>query len=164
MIVVADTAPLNYLIQIDQVQVLPKLYGRVVVPGAVIEELGHPSAPSSVRVWMAKPPEWLEIQKVRHLKTDPALKALDEGEREAILLALELHAHLLLIDERAGRQAAIRCSLRVAGTLAVLEQAAERGLLDFSKALQRLQKTNFRISADILEFFRSLTRKPRKKP
>ena len=161
MIVVADTAPLNYLILIEQTGILPELYGRVIIPEAVVQELRHPSAPPSVRSWMGEPPVWLEIQRVQCPKADATLEALDEGEREAIQLALELHAHLLLIDEKAGRQAAVRHSLRVAGTLAVLEQAAEHGLLDFPKALKRLQKTNFRLSADILEFFQ--TRNPKKK-
>jgi len=106
-------------------------------------------------------PAWLEVKKVRHQRADAAMETLDEGEREAILLAVELHADLLLIDEKAGREEAVRRSLRVAGTLAVLEQAAERGLLNFPKALARWQKTNFRLSADVLQFFR--TRNPKKK-
>ena len=162
MIVVADTAPLNYLVLIEQASILPELYGRVIIPEAVVQELRHPSAPPGVRSWIAKPPEWLEIQKVKRPKADAALDILDEGEHEAILLALELHAHLILIDEKAGRREATSRHLQVAGTLAVLDQAAERGLLDFSKALERLQKTNFRLSPDILEFFRA--RNPKRKP
>lgn len=49
MIVVADTSPINYLIQIEQVSVLSRLYGRVLIPPAVFQELTHPSAPSEVR-------------------------------------------------------------------------------------------------------------------
>ena len=161
MIVVADTAPLHYLILIGQTEILPRLYGRVIIPEAVVQELRHPSAPASVKSWIIRLPAWLEIQKVRHPKGDAALEALDAGEREAILLALEIHAQLLLIDEKAGRKVAVSHSLRVAGTLAVLEQAAERGFLDFPKALQGLQKTNFRLSADLRKFF--LARNPKKK-
>ena len=161
MIVVADTAPLNYLVLIGQPAILPELYGRVIIPEAVALELRHPSTPPRVRSWIAKPPAWLEIQKVRRQQADATLDILDEGEREAILLALELHAQLILIDEKAGRREATHRHLQVAGTLAVLEQAAERGLLDFSKALDRLQKTNFRLSPTVLEFFRA--RNPKRK-
>lgn len=162
MIVVADTTPLNYLILIEQARILPRLYGRVIIPEAVAEELRHHSAPPPVSSWIARPPAWLEIQKARRPKPDAALDVLDEGEREAIILALEIHAHLLLIDEKAGRREAGRRHLQVAGTLAVLEQAAKRGLLDFPKVLRRLEKTNFRLSADIIESFRA--RNPKRKP
>lgn len=49
MIVVADTSPLNYLIQIESDELLPRLYGRIVIPAGVLEELKHPSAPPAVR-------------------------------------------------------------------------------------------------------------------
>ena len=61
MIVVADTTPLNYLILINEVDVLPKLYGRVVIPPAVQEELTHSRAPANVTAWIAQPPSWLEV-------------------------------------------------------------------------------------------------------
>jgi predicted nucleic acid-binding protein len=61
MIVVADTTPINYLILIEEIDVLPALYGRVVVPCAVSEELMCSRAPLKVREWMKQPPGWLEI-------------------------------------------------------------------------------------------------------
>jgi predicted nucleic acid-binding protein len=72
---------------------------------------------------------------------------LDPGEREAILLAQELQADLLLMDDRQGRQEAQRRALTVTGTLEVLERAAERGWLDLPSALTRLQATNFYLPA-----------------
>ena len=56
MIVVSDTSPLNYLVLIERVHVLPTLFGRVVAPVAVIAELGHPATPTVVRAWAADPP------------------------------------------------------------------------------------------------------------
>jgi predicted nucleic acid-binding protein len=47
-VVVADTSPLNYLVQIDEAELLPKLYGTVIIPGEVYEELNHPGAPLAV--------------------------------------------------------------------------------------------------------------------
>jgi predicted nucleic acid-binding protein len=61
MIVVADTSPINYLIQIRQIGVLNGLYGRILVPPAVFQELSHPVAPSEVRDWAAVLPGWVEI-------------------------------------------------------------------------------------------------------
>jgi predicted nucleic acid-binding protein len=62
MIVVADTAPLNYLIQIDCDGLLPKLYGRTVVPASVMQELGHAAAPAPVRRWLAHVPVWIDVR------------------------------------------------------------------------------------------------------
>ncbi len=59
MIVVSDTTPLNYLILIGQIDLLPRLYGQVIVPTTVVHELKHLRAPESVRSWMASPhPGW----------------------------------------------------------------------------------------------------------
>ena len=74
---------------------------------------------------------------------------LGAGEREAISVALELQADLLLIDERSGRQAAEARRLQVAGTLAVLLRAGVLGLLDFPSVLQEIQQLGFRVSREI---------------
>ena len=61
MIVVSDTSPLNYLVLIGHVDVLPALFERVVTPPAVIAEMLHPGAPTPVREWASTPPQWLEV-------------------------------------------------------------------------------------------------------
>lgn len=153
ILVVADTSPLNYLVQIDCQELLHALYDRVLVPGAVIEELGRPQAPFAVRGWLHSRPEWLEVREVR-APSDPALAELDLGEREAIQLAREQNADLLLMDERLGVQLALRQGLEVTGTLGVLLQAARRGLVDIDVALLRLQATDFRYTPQLLEHVR----------
>jgi predicted nucleic acid-binding protein len=110
VIVVADTSPLNYLIRLGHVEVLYLFYGQVVVPPAVLTEMQHPDAPPEVRTWAACPPAWLRQVSVQHLDESLAI-GLGAGEREAISLALELHADVLLIDEFLGRQQACRYSL-----------------------------------------------------
>ncbi|MBL8291703.1 MAG: DUF3368 domain-containing protein [Bryobacterales bacterium] len=75
---------------------------------------------------------------------------LDLGESEAIALATEVHADVLLIDEQAGRQEAVRRGLKVAGTLSVLDEAEQAGLADFDEAVAELQKTSFRVSPAVL--------------
>ena len=148
MIVVADTSPLNYLILLEQVEVLHHIYGRVLAPNAVLLEMQHPEAPAPVREWASAPPAWLEMRQVGQI--DPSLSSeLGAGESEAISLALELHADLLLIDERAGRREAETRQIAVVGTLAVILQASVRGLVDFPDALQKLRHHGFRVSRAI---------------
>lgn len=148
MIVVADTSPLNYLIRLGHPDVLRKIYGRVLVPSAVLIELQHPEAPSEVRAWASAPPAWLEERQVQQIDGSRAAE-LGAGEREAISLALEAKADVLLIDERAGRREAEVRHIEVAGTLAVLLQASVRGYFDFSEALKQLRHYGFRVSRAI---------------
>lgn len=61
MVVIADASPLNYLILIGEAHLLPRLFGRVLIPTAVFLELRHPAAPQLVADWMASPPDWLSV-------------------------------------------------------------------------------------------------------
>ena len=149
MIVIADTTPLNYLVLIDGVEILPQLYGRVLIPLAVWEEFQRPETPEAVRAWVGQPPAWLEVRAVER-NPDPAVQNLGAGEREAIALAEELHADRLIMDDRAARRVARQRNLIVIGTLGVLAEAAERELLDFPDAIARLQQTTFYISPEVL--------------
>lgn len=149
MIVVADTTPVNYLILIGEIDVLAKLYGRVVIPPAVHDELTCSRAPESVRGWIAQPPAWLEFLSPAPV-ADTALAGLDSGEREAIALAEQLSADQLIVDELFARREAERRGLPVIGTIGVLREAADEGLLDLRVAIARLRQTSFHISPAIL--------------
>jgi predicted nucleic acid-binding protein len=153
MIVVADTAPLNYLILIGHVDVLESLYGEVVIPPAVQDEMLDPFAPEPVRSWISNPPRWLEVRTPGRSPV-PLHPRLDEGEREAITLAQTGGPEaLLLIDETLGRREATRLKIRVTGTLGILEEAHKRGLLNLSTAIERLRATNFNATESLLEKF-----------
>lgn len=152
-IVVADTGPLNYLIQIGHVNILAELFGRVLLPPIVQAELAHPDAPVSVQAWIGDPPDWLEVREAPLAEILPG--ALDAGEKAAISLALAVHADLVLIDDREGAAVARTLGLQVTGTLGTLDAAADQGLLDLNVALELLRRTNFRwperIIAQLLE-------------
>jgi predicted nucleic acid-binding protein len=147
MIVVADTSPLNYLILIDCAHILEQLYGQVIIPQAVAAELQSADAPMQVREWLSNQPRWLEVVMVTNV--DPLLN-LDRGEREAIALAEQMRADLVLLDERRVRQAAISRGLPVTGTLGVLEAAAQSNLIELPTVIARLQQTSFRVSPRLL--------------
>jgi len=150
IVVVADTSPLNYLIQIHSEHILPALYARVFVPTAVVEELDHPRTVPAVRDWLLQVPSWLVVRDVAS-EADPALARLDPGERQAIQLAKQEHADLLLMDEKLGVRIAREQGLAVTGTLGVLVQATRRGLIDIERALTDLHATDFRCSARVIE-------------
>jgi predicted nucleic acid-binding protein len=151
MVVVADTSPINYLVLIGRIELLAELYGQVTIPPALIAELRHPLAPRATREWTGKLPAWVAVLSPAH-RLD--LVQLDVGENEAIALASEIGADVLLIDERAGREEAVRRGLRVAGTLAVLDAADQAGLVRFDDAVAELRGTSFRVSPLVLSEIR----------
>jgi predicted nucleic acid-binding protein len=151
-LVVADTGPLNYLVLIRAIDLLPKLFETVLVPQVVCDELRHPIAPNAVRAWAAQPPAWLDVRpSPAATNDDPAGRTLDVGERAALALARALNADLLLMDDRAGVAVAHQLGFAVTGTLGVRDLAARRGLIDLADAVTRLKATNFRYRPEILD-------------
>ena len=154
MIVVSDTTPINHLILADKIFILPELLGKVIIPFAVFQELQADKTPKTVKEFIENRPEWLEVRHAQVL-FDEDLDELDTGEREAIVLAEELKADILLMDERSGREAALKRNLPVVGRLGILERAAEKGLFDFAETLQDLKSNGFFVAPalekDILE-------------
>lgn len=148
MIIVSDTTPLNYLILINQAHILRELYDSVIVPQAVFDEMQRAETPAEVRTWIADRPKWLEVRPAQ--APVMALK-LGVGECEAIALALELHADVLLLDDRKARREAQRLGLTVIGTLAVLATAARRGLVDLAVVIAQLEQTTFRAPTVLIQ-------------
>ncbi|MDR7038355.1 putative nucleic acid-binding protein [Methylobacterium sp. BE186] len=151
MPVVADTSPLNYLVLIGRIDILPSLFDTVLVPEAVRRELDRPETPDMVRAWLASAPPWLRVHPDAAVGEEPALPALDEGEREAILLGRSLCADLIIMDDRAGVAAARAEGFAVVGTLGLIELAGGRGLMDLPEAVARLRATHFRCRPELLD-------------
>jgi len=151
MIVIADTSPINYLILIGEVHVLHQLYETVILPQTVVAELQHEATAQMVQQWIAQRPNWLRIAQPSAQTVDRELERLGPGERDAILLAQELRADRIVIDELTARKMAASRSLEVIGTVGVLEEAAVRDLVDFPVAIRKLQQTSFRIDERIIE-------------
>lgn len=144
MIIVSDTAPLRYLISIDEADILAKLVAGIVIPQAVFDEMQHPKTPQKVKDWLNHPPAWLEIRQADTSLYTPQ-KHIGAGEREAFALALELHADAVLLDDNGARVEAHRLHLTTIRTLDILERAAMQELLDLPAALTKLAQTNFRM-------------------
>jgi predicted nucleic acid-binding protein len=148
-VVVSDTTPLHYLILLGHDPILAKLYGKVFVPPAVLRELAHPSAPPAISSWAKAPPGWLTVQapaSIPHPFDD-----LDFGEREALALAKEIRAELILLDDKVARRVAEQEAFKVKGTLGVLADAARMGLLDFRASVETLQRTSMHIDPKLAQ-------------
>lgn len=147
-LIVSDSSPLNILVRVGREDVLAVLFDGVMVPPAVLAEMGHPSAPPAVRAFAESRPAWLAV---RAPKMVLPLAALDLGEREAISLAAELGLPLL-IDERLGRREAESRGLSVIGAVGVLERAADAGVIaDLAAVHEQIRQTDFRVSDRLLD-------------
>jgi uncharacterized protein len=120
VLVVSDTSPITALLQTGLADLLPVLFQRVIIPPAVRTELlrAHPALPS-----------WLEVRAPLVIPEAVRAAHLDSGETEALALALELHADVLLLDEQMGRRAALAFGLPITGLLGVLLLAKKTGHL-----------------------------------
>ena len=154
-LIVSDASPLHYLALIQEAHILPLLFGRVIIPQKVFDELQQPNTPSAVKAFAASLPSWLEIRAVT-TPIDGSLLHLDRGEQEAITLAIEIQPETLLIDETKGRRAAKSHGLKTIGTLAILLDGAIAGFCDLEKSFEILRQTNFRATEDLYQYFLGL--------
>ncbi len=158
MIVVSDTSPILYLLLIDQLDLLPRLYQRIIIPDVVQAEMQNLGAPLELQNWISAPPHWLEIHSVSNSASSAPtnvrtlLQRLDPGEQAAILLARTLNAGLLIVDDLDARQTAQTLGLNITGMLGILGEAAKRNWITLSETLERLlQETNFRASPKLIQ-------------
>lgn len=129
MIVVADASPLIALGRIGRLGLLRDVFGTLYLPDAVWREVVE-AGPDRTGVDAVRRADWIERRSVADGILVSALRRdLGAGEAEAIVLARETGAALVLMDERMGRAAAKRLGLRVTGLVGVLIEARERGLL-----------------------------------
>jgi hypothetical protein len=155
--VVSNTSPITNLAAVGQLNLLQQLYGSIIIPQAVYDEmagLGY-AVPGTIEVQTLP---WIQTRQVinRTLVTELQIE-VDEGESEAIALAVELVAERLLIDDYAGRVAASRFGLNLTGILGVLLVAKHRGFIPTVKPVMDdlMAQAGFRISnqlyADVLQ-------------
>jgi predicted nucleic acid-binding protein len=129
MIVVSNTSPISNLAAIGQLDLLPQLYGTIIIPPAVYQELIN-SGDADPATLAVQTLDWIQTQPVSDRVLLETLQSnLDPGEAEAIALAVEINADRLIIDERRGRNEAIRLGLPVTGLLGIVLAAKQQGLI-----------------------------------
>lgn len=153
MVVVSDTSPVSNLFRIGKLHLLPDLYSEILIPKMVwqellvLEKIGYDIAE-------IRRAEWLTVKDtsssgIKFILNDD----LDPGEAEAIALAKEIGADLLVIDEKHGRSVAQREGLSVIGTLGIILEAKSQNLLTtVAPIMVELQTSaRFRISPALFQ-------------
>lgn len=151
MIVVSNTSPISNLAKVGQLNLIQQLYGAILIPRAVHEELLDERAGETVTT-AVQSATWLEIQSVQDQELVNELRSrVNVGEAEAIALAVEVEATRLIIDERLGRQAASDLGVKITGVLGILLLAKHQKLIVVVKPIMDdlTAQANFRISSQL---------------
>lgn len=157
-VVISDASPLICLSALRQLDLLQKLYGSVLVPDAVWQEVtrspSFTSPTTPVAVSDAKAAGWLKVVAASNRPLVTQLETtLDPGEAEAIALAVENTSSFLLIDERDGRQVARTLGVEMTGTLGILMRAKSTEHITAIEPLieELIQHHNFRLHPALVE-------------
>jgi uncharacterized protein len=154
VIVVSDTSPITNLAAIGQLNLLSQIYAAIFIPHAVYGEMVAVDklVPGAVEVQTLS---WIQVQAVSNAQNVADIQTsqnnIDLGEAEAIVLALELNADLLLMDERRGRAVAVNYGLNVTGLLGILLQAKRKNLIPLVRPVmdQLMDNADFRVSPEL---------------
>lgn len=153
MIVVSDTSALCNLAIVDHLWLLESIYQTVIIPDVVARELTEASNPLIPAILQSG---WIQPQPLTNSELANQLqqeRGLDAGEANAIALALELQADDLLIDERLGRQEALRLGLSIIGILGILLVAKQRSLIPQVQPVMDtlISQAGFRVSSQLYQ-------------
>ncbi len=151
MIVVCDASPIINLAVVGRLVLLKQLYSRVFIPQAVYSEIVEVDA-EQANIEEIKKLKWIETKTVKNNTLISELQIeLDKGEAEAIALAIELKADILLLDERLGRKVASRFGLNYIGLLGILIEAKRKGFIPLVKPIldELVAKAGFWVSNEL---------------
>lgn len=131
--VVSNTTPIVSLLKLGRLEILKQLYSEINIPTAVYNEIE--AGKNKVYYTDLSKLEWIKILEIKDKQAVKYFLDLDAGEAEAIVLATELAADLIIIDEKLGRFHAKYAELKVTGTIGILIKAKTKGLVDELKPL-----------------------------
>lgn len=150
--VVSNSSPIIHLAKIDQLSLLPDFFGELIIPPAVYQECitDGKGRPEVVKIKRAS---WLRVVQVANQNLVRLLNAdVDRGEAEAIALALETQASLILLDDADAREKARLYHLKMTGLLGILLRARKSGKIALlSKMLDALRNTGFWLNARLTD-------------
>lgn len=162
MIVVSDTSALCNLAIVDHLWLLEAIYQTVIIPDVVASELAAASNPTISAILQLN---WIQTQSLTNSQLADQLqqeRGLDAGEANAIALAVELQSDDLLIDERLGRQEAVRLGLSIIGILGILLVARQRSLIAQVQPVidALINEAGFRVSSQLYQRVLALAQEP----
>jgi len=144
MIVISDTSPITNLIQIDCLDLLNVVFGKIIIPQTVYNELCELAEQKKI----LDDQDWISVVSAENRLAITQLETqLDKGEAEAIAIAMELQSDFLIIDELKGRTIAEGLGIKIVGLLGTLLKAKQLGhISELKPKLEQLVEVGFRIN------------------
>jgi len=154
--VVSNTTPIISLLKVARLDILKELYGEIFIPYEVYKEI-EAGKNKEYYTDLTKF-EWVHIVKIQNEKALLFFLDLDKGEAEAIALANEINADLILLDETLGRFHAKHLGLHVTGTIGILLKAKEKGIIkELKPIIIELTQKNIWLSENLIKQILSRT-------
>ena len=151
--VISNSSPLIALSKISQLELIEKLFGKIIIPKAVYEEVvvkgGNRAGVNEIKKAVD---DWIQVKEIKDRKEVNVLQAvLDYGEAEVIVLAQEINADLLILDNREPRIFAKHLGFKIIGTIGIILLANKKGIINkpLEKILE-LREKGFYISNSLL--------------
>ena len=137
--IIADSSCLILLDKIEELELLKKLFGKVIITSIIAEEFGNPL------------PEWISIKNAENKNYQNILElSVDRGEASAIALAVEQSDCLLILDDQKARRLAAELNLKYTGTIALLVEAKSKGYITSVRPIiNKIRKTNFHLTPEL---------------
>ncbi|MBN2261515.1 MAG: DUF3368 domain-containing protein [Prolixibacteraceae bacterium] len=131
--VISNTTPILSLLKLDKLFLLKELYQKIIIPTAVFDEIENGKDKPFYK--NLKEYDWIQIQSIKYQPTLKYIFDLDEGEAEVLILADEVQADLVILDELLGRRYAKQLDFKLTGTIGILLKSKEMGLIPEIKPL-----------------------------
>jgi predicted nucleic acid-binding protein len=149
--VISNTSPLLYLHQVGQLEILPKLYGEIMTPVAVEQEL-LVGKQQGINVPNIPDLDWLEVHTIASETNIPNVIDLGRGEAEVIALGFTYPNSLLILDDQLGRKIVAFYQLRYTGTLGILIKAKQAGhLTKIAPVISKLQEQGMWLTESVVQ-------------
>lgn len=144
--IICNTSPLQYLHQIDHLNLLKSLAGRITVPTAVANEIAI-GIEWGIDLPDLRKLDWLDFRTPLCSTAVPLVRDLGPGETEVIMLAMEAIGCVVILDDALARKTAELLGIKLTGTLGLLLDAKQAGLIDdLTSVISQLQALNFRLA------------------
>lgn len=125
--VISNTTPILSLLKINKLPLLKELYGKIIIPNAVFQEIETGREKQYYQDLSLL--SWIDIMEIKDSASKTSFDELDDGEAEVLILAKEQKADLVLMDEIMGRKFARQLDFNLTGTIGVLLKAKENGII-----------------------------------
>ncbi len=161
MIIVSNTTPLIAFSSLQKFELLKKLFGKLYIAEAVYNEATIAKKEKDNLAFEITQADWIQVVKVKdRLAVDVLLDELDLGEAETIVLAKEINADWILMDEKKGRRKLTQLGLNKIGTIGLLLKAKEIGLLaEIKPEIKNLTAVSFNLSESVINTVKKIKTK-----